>query len=399
MQFFTAEDYLKIDISNNFGNDKLDWDERIEWVNANESRLMNLIDEAEEQPLFYAGVKALYQSQAGEAIGYPISLDATSSGLQILACLCHDKKAALLCNVISTGHREDAYTNIYHKLCEFIGDKDKIQRADVKRAVMTSLYSSEAIPKEVFGEKLYPAFEHIMNQEAPLAWELNKAMIALWDANAKEYNWTMPDGFEVHFEVEKKVKQIVHFDNMPFEITTIVNEPTEKGRCLCANMVHSIDGMIVREMTARCSYNKKHINYLKKILNTGVYYLEKNNDKHSYMVERLWKLYEDTGYLSARILKYLNHKNLSLVDRETIQDLISTLPEEPFDMVWVHDCAKIHPNYGNDVRLQYNLQLALIAKSNLLQYLLKQITGVDIEVIDKYPNMYQEILEAEYALC
>src|SRR6516225_5705906 len=112
MQTFTGQEYLKIDIANSFGYDKLSWDARIAWFDANESHLPALVAQAEEPALFYAGVKAWEKAKSGKPTGYPISLDATCSGIQILAALACDRKAAKICNVVDTGKREDAYTSI-----------------------------------------------------------------------------------------------------------------------------------------------------------------------------------------------------------------------------------------------------------------------------------------------
>lgn len=43
MQTFTGIDYLRIDIASNFGLDKLDWDQRIAWVNTHEAQLEVLL--------------------------------------------------------------------------------------------------------------------------------------------------------------------------------------------------------------------------------------------------------------------------------------------------------------------------------------------------------------------
>lgn len=134
---FTGRDYLKIDIASNFGLDKALWQERLDWFDKHESQLFEMVNQAEEPALFYAGAKAWDDAKAGKTTGYIISLDATSSGLQLLACLTGDDKAASICNVIDSGKREDAYTRVYTEMCDALGDAKKIKRDDTKQAIMT----------------------------------------------------------------------------------------------------------------------------------------------------------------------------------------------------------------------------------------------------------------------
>lgn len=134
-QTFTPKEYLKIDIANSFGLDKISWDDRIEWFNDNQAQLRGLMNQAEEPALFYAGVLAWEAALDGKPSGYPISLDATCSGIQILAALAGDRRAASICNVINTGAREDAYTSIYRIMVDKLGDTAKISRKDTKKAI------------------------------------------------------------------------------------------------------------------------------------------------------------------------------------------------------------------------------------------------------------------------
>ena len=403
MQRFTGKQYLMIDIANSFGLDKKTWDERLEWFKQHEDHLDEMLPQADDPAMYFAGVQAWDAVKHGLPIGYPVSLDATSSGLQILAALTGDRRAAQLCNVVSTGSREDAYTNVFdimvdrliNKLGQYAGG---IKRDDCKRAIMTSLYGSVAVPKEVFGEGTQlDIFYEVMSEVAPAAWELNEAFLSIWNSDALSHDWVLPDNFHVHIKVMTQVKEVVQFMNEPYDTFHMVNQPTEEGRSLGANCIHSLDGMIVREITRRCDYSVDRMleimGFLDAVIIGDVLY-----DSDTYMVQTLWKHYQESGYLSARILDHLQAHNVNLVDRAVIWELIDSLPEKPFKVIAVHDCFRVLPNYGNDLREQYNRQLMLIAKSNLLQYLLSQIVGRQLSIGKLDPNLWQDIMDTDYAL-
>ena len=403
MQTFTAIENLKIDISNNFGNDKLDWQPRIDWFDANESQLEELVAESDEPALYHAGVMAYRAVQRKEAIGYPVAFDATNSGMQILACLTGCRRTAMLCNVIDTGHRVDGYMEIYNGMLTNTGGAAKIDRKDVKQAVMTAFYGSEAIPKQVFGEgALLHVFEKTMEQMAPGAWELNQFFLSIWNPEATSYHWVLPDNFHVHTKVMVKEQETVHFLDKPYDTFRDVQGTKEKGRSLSANSVHSIDGMIVREMVRRCDHSsakvqllKDHITAIKlgAIVCGGV----PANDRDTQLVATLWKHYEDTGFLSARIIDCLHLHNLHMVDMETILHLLESLPKKPFKVLTVHDCFRCLPTYVNDLRKQYNYLLAKLARSDLLSSILSQIMGKQFRV-GKDEDLHDEIMQTNYAL-
>lgn len=159
-----------------------------------------------------------------------------------------------------------------------------------------------------------------------------------------------------------------------------------------------IDGMIVREMGRRCNYDPIKIKKLKRLLLLEpIKQVEIEPTNKNMMVIKLWEHYLETNYLSARIFDYLTASNLQLVDIQVIQELIDSLPSKPFQVISIHDMFRCLPNYGNDLRIQYNLQLYLLAKSNLLSNVLKQILGTDVIVTKNKYNL-DEILNTEYAL-
>lgn len=397
-QTFTGKEYLKIDIAGSFGLDKLTWDERLAWFDQNEHDLHNLMPKAEEPALFYAGILAWEAAKEGKPSGYPISLDATCSGIQILAALAGDRRAAEICNVVDTGGRRDAYVSIYQDMTNTLGESAKIDRKLTKQAIMTAFYSSTAVPKRVFGEgELLAVFYDTLQQNAPGAWEINQTMLAIWDPDALENSWVLPDNFHVKIKVMGQVTEMVHFLNEPFEVSYHQNMPIEGGRSLGANMVHSIDGMVVREMQRRCNYDAAQIATLTNLITVGA----RGRNTHrvqDQLVQKLWQHYQDTGFLSARILDYLDMDNLGLVGQVEIAKLINTLPERPFELISIHDCFRCLPNYGNDLRRQYNTILAEIAESNLLGSIVSQICKRPIQASKLDPNLAQDIREANYAL-
>lgn len=406
MQVFTPMEYLLIDIANNFGLDKENWNTRIEWTKENDHKLEDLMPMAEEPAMFYAGVQALRKAQKGEAIAYPISLDATASGAQLLAIMIGCEKSASLCNVVNTGKREDLYTDVYQLMCDVIGSESKISRSDVKDAIMPSFYGSTAAPKRVFGEgKLLSVYKAVMQQEAPGIWKLNQNFLDMWDSEALSHDWVMPDNFHVHIKVMGHEYEGFHFDGMPEQCINKVNMPTEEGRSLGANVTHALDGMVVREMTRRCAYDSEQVQHVQGLCEAHLKaaYAEAEvmeNSHNSRMVKTLVQNYQESGFMSARIIDHIDIYSVAYLgtkEAEAVLDLIGSLPKKPFNVLSVHDCFRVLPSYGNDLRRQYNQILSELAGSNILKFILDRLLNANVNVV-KYSNFADKVLQADYAL-
>ena len=402
MTQFTGLQYLMIDVANNFGLGKKDWSERLDWFKANEGKLESLVKSAEKPALYYAGIKAYRKAQRGEVVQYPISLDATSSGLQILACLTGDREAAMICNVLDAGKRCCAYNLVYEHMLKALGKVPVLTDKNVKRAVMTSLYSSQAVPKEVFGDESpeLAQFYKTMETLAPAAWELNTAFLNMWDPKAYSNDWTLPDNFNVKVKVMVPMSEEVTFLGKRYPVNYAVNAPAESGRSLGANVTHSIDGMLVREMNRRCNYDPLRVDMVRQLLaGKDPVFLGTSGHIDDEMVSLLWQHYLDSGFLSARILDHLNKDNLHIVQKDHIQELVDSLPTKPFKILTVHDCFRCLPNQGNDMRWQYTNLLALVAKSELLSFILSQLMGQHVPVNKFDPHMWKEVMNSDYAIC
>lgn len=398
MQEFTPLEYIKIDIASNFGLDKETWDTRLEWFAENEPKLEQMVLEAEEPALFFAGVEAYRKAERGQPIKYPISLDATASGAQILALLAGWERSAVLSNVIDSGDRLDFYSEITKLINQYADGDVKISRKDAKDAIMPSFYGSTKAPKDVFGEGvLYEVFQKIMSIASPGIWNLNSMFLALWDSNALEYAWVMPDNFHAKFKVKQNVQHNFTFLGMINTVTIPENRPIENGKALGANIIHSLDGMVVRELTARCNYNAKHISKLRKWALSNVRNISKYRSKDKTL-RRLLINARYSQYYPVRMLSYIDKHNIGLVDRTELLEMLNSLPIKPFEILSIHDCFRVHPNYANDLRKQYNIILSKLAQSDMLNFIVNQLGNKLPIHIPNRENLAKAAIQADYAL-
>ena len=197
-----------------------------------------------------------------------------------------------------------------------------------------ALYGSTATPEAVFGDNI-ELFYSTMEQMAPGAWDLNQGLQDLWTMfTASDYSWVLPDNFHAYIETKKSELVPFSFLNTTYKMVKKIDGRPDFHKGLGPNVIHSVDGFIVREMFRRCSYDPKTITRVKDLLSMVTV---GTTGKSAPMVQILWDHYKKTGFLSTRIFDYLFHDTMGLVDYTTIKNLIDTLPAKPFQMVSVHD--------------------------------------------------------------
>lgn len=158
-----------------------------------------------------------------------------------------------------------------------------------------------------------------------------------------------------------------------------------------------LDGMIVREMGRRCNYDLAQVTKLTQMLERGVKTHSSFRSKDKLALA-IWGHYLESGFLSARILDVLDEENLGLVNPKALAILIDDLPARPFEVLSIHDCFRCLPNYGNDLRQQYNNLLAELAESDMLAFLVSQIRKEKTQVSKLDPSLGAEIRQTNYAL-
>jgi hypothetical protein len=247
MQQFNSYTWLAIDLANHAGMDKLTWDERIQWVKDNDHQLESLVPEGKTKYLY---IKALDMFRNPRKSGYIMALDASASGIQIMAALGKCGVSAKTCNLINTGKREDLYGNIMNQLTN-----TSITRDEVKDALVPMMYGSIKAPKETFGEGTpeLKAFLYAVEKTVPILGEIGGLLKQCWDSDALAHSFTLPDGHVVILPTMiHKMKRIEVFGtSFTYRWKDIGTD--ENSTSLLANVVHSVDAYVSREMVRRAN--------------------------------------------------------------------------------------------------------------------------------------------------
>ena len=393
---FTSTDFILSDIAGRYGKDKISWTDRLIWTMVNKDRLDELSSTAKEPVLFQSAVQALHDVWNGKPTGHPVMFDCSASGMQLLSILTGDRNAARICNVIGQSFI-DPYMHLHGSMQERLGTSETIERDPVKQAIMTSLYGSEAEPEKLFQGGALNAFFETMEAELPLCWELNTAILDfLKTSDVEAYTWVMPDNFHVNCPV----KETVYTEVQCLGTTQIVGQKVQRAhhrnRSLGANLTHSTESFLVRELIRRCNLDQTTRQAVTDLIESGRTRRVKPTRHNTEMVQKLWNLYVETGFLSARILQHLDNQSVELVDIQDIERLLDTIPNKTFAIKTVHDCFATHPNNALDLLLVFRNLYAELSKSKMLNYLLHCVMGVDFQL--QIEDMSEDILKAEYIL-
>jgi len=281
-----AERWIRFQVSTCYGLDKETLDDRLAWTYENEwliervatDPIGNLPDwEGAEEPWqFLAACEEMYHCVIKRdriSTGLPIAIDATCSGLQILAGLAKDKSTAQLVNVLPSDKPQDAYKVIAETSKPNIPDNVAAHwdRKCTKRTVMTIPYnakpfSNRSYIKEALKEKgidvdkdsltlIVQAVRDSMHTIVPgpmavMKWIEDKVREAL-KRGEKELEWETPSGFVVKqslykAEMERITLQVLGQCNMRVPVGDSEDVDVARHKAATApNLIHSLDASLL----------------------------------------------------------------------------------------------------------------------------------------------------------
>ena len=387
MQLFTPFDYLCIDVANTYGNDKDLYEDRIQWTKDNLNQLEELVGEADSPNMYWKAVDAVRCAQKGIPTGHLVGFDSASSGIQLLSTLARCKVGMRNTGVLNTTGMKSA-PDIYKTCTQVMGRVSYVRKA-VKSALMTFMYGSDMQPKITFGEGddlelFFMAAKHV----APEAFDLRSILLGLADPTRLDYTYTMPDRGVVHKRVWVKKDYRIQEPLLgsSFTFRTKVNEGKEDDKALAADVTHSIDSYVVREINRRCNFNKEQLWQALAIINTLGDIEVTDRSKMMSLVEVEYLTVDTIGDYTLNQLAQL---------KEQIE---TSLKYGSFECVFIHDEFKCHANYMNILRKHYNIILWEMYHSNLLADIVKQISGLDLQVNEFDQQIADEILDANYPI-
>ena len=262
---------LYIAIANHAGKDKLTWKKRIDWVTKQKTA-----DIKWDKPILgRKAVRALKDTIDGKPTGYVMSIDATSSGIQIMAVISGCRETAKYVNCINPNVRYDLYTEVAKMMNKKL--KERVPRPIVKEVTMTHFYNSEAEPKKLLTDKQLEVFYEVITGLLPGAEQVMHTINECWNYNADHHSWIMPDGHTVHVPIVESTSNVYtdpKYGDIP--LTWMQQTKSDNYRSLCPNVIHSIDGYIAREMVRKCKFQMYHVhdcfmfnpNYLQEVSKT-----------------------------------------------------------------------------------------------------------------------------------
>lgn len=423
MKLFSGIEYLAIDVANAFGKqestgfkgDKATFEERIQWVQDNFSQLEALADEVDEDVILYKkAVLSLRRACRGEDIGHIVYLDATCSGIQIMSALTGCHKGAMITGLINPDVRADAYKTITDTMNHLLKERNiaciEVERKDAKDAIMPCTYGSKEKPEEYFGTgEILKAFYDACHREAKGAFQLLDILRSTWQKFAMDHTWQLADGFVSVNKVTKKVTKQVHIAelfNYNMSIQTKEHQGKYNGVSNVANVIHSIDGFVLREIIRRCNYNKSMVAnvyaLVKEFIEAGAVAQPLVDEELSYYL----KLAQTQGQLSAVIIRHINADNVAQlgVCIPYMKDLLNLMERmlsyEPFEVITVHDAFGAHPDNCNVLRYWYREMLAELAESDMLQDIIRQIIHNPQYIFEKHTSSLPNLIrKSNYAIC
>lgn len=363
--------WLKINLANTFGMDKVSFEDRIKWVEEHEHMISLCAQdpltflawtEADEPWLFLASCfeyEGFLKNGFNHVTHLPINVDGSCNGLQHLSAILLDPVGAEATNLVDSEKPNDIYAQVAAKVSKRVDDdrrKDsaneyalawqgKVTRKIVKRNVMTVSYGATSfgmleqlredlekdkkdvkefldVDKE---ESLFPYYQYCSKyiqeaiddtvQSAPKVMGFLQEVATIAGANNLPVYWETPNGFLVNQAYTKK--KIKRLDTLvgSIRVTLQIGKDTKEidknkaALAIAPNFIHSLDAAHCQRSINRC-------------FNSGLKSLAMIHDSYGTLANDVDEL---NFFLRDEFVKMYSEKNIL---EDFVEQIKKQLPEE-----------------------------------------------------------------------
>ena len=281
-----AEQWLAFQVATTYGMDKDTMSDRIAWTLENHNLISRIANdpiatlsewEGADEPWTFLAACEEYHHCVIECnrthTSLPVAVDATCSGLQILAGLARDRSTAQLVNVLPGDKPQDAYKVIAEQAKPHVPEciRPHMDRKTTKRTVMTVPYNAKPFSnrgyiREALKDKgvevekddltaTVKAVREAMNVIVPgpmrvMKW-IETEVAAAIDRGATELEWVTPSGFVVTQKLMKKKVQEIELQLLGrchIKVATEDGDKVDKSHhknATAPNLIHSLDASLL----------------------------------------------------------------------------------------------------------------------------------------------------------
>lgn len=402
MSIFTPAQWCLIDLASQYGMDKKPFEERLQFGREmlEEIKLgkdmSTYITEAESPECFALRILTIQDILEGKPCGHPLGLDAASSGPQILSVLCRCAIGMSNTGVMGTTV-PDLYTTIYHNM----ETEKKRSRSQVKKACVPYVYGSTNAPELVFGDDAL-AFERAYAAAVPMAATVREILLSAWNPTATHHTWVLPDGHVAHVPVtDSIIYEGAQMGTKSYHFIETQLITKDIGMSLPANVTHSFDSYIARELSERANYDEDHLRSVKAAI------ADHRANGSEYSNEKLLELQAlSTKFKMVSIEGAVHVFRNGLKDIEdwyidALSNLVDACLSRPsFQVRMIHDEFQCLPNHVNNMKQIYNDVLVEGYDGDWLFAVIQALTGRDFRMLRAEPDeaIRQQIRHNMYAI-
>lgn len=398
----TPAQWVLMDLASQYGMDKDTFKDRLKFgqellpmIEGGED-MKAWIDKAKEPECFALRILTIKDIIAGDPVSHPVGLDAASSGPQLLSVMtrCYE-------GMMNTGAILNGVPWLYNKIYELMDNVGDLTIKQVKKATVPYVYGSEDIPNSVFGDDAL-AFTLAYATAVPGAARIREILLCAWNSEAKAHEWELPDGHIAYVPVIATHEYSkCPYDEGHYKYIWRTNQPVQRGMSLVANVTHSFDSYVARELSERCNYNRKVLLEVKRTILDHFKHGSTEQWDHLLHLQSLAQRYQQ---VSIEACQHMYPNKLKGCDPTYLNQLLtlidSCLVRKPFSVRIVHDEFQSLPNHTLEMKQVYNDILAESYEGDWLFSVLDDLTGMDHRGMrpDVNPDISREIRDNLYAI-